>query len=972
MPRPEQSARAKIDVGLGQAGWSVQDADALKLDAARGVAAREFPLARGHGTADYILYVDRHLVGAVEAKPEGHTLTGVEPQTMKYAEGVPAHLPAVRRPLPFLYESTGSVTRFTSLLDPDPRSREVFSFHRPETFARWLWPLAAEQSIGVLAGAGVAREAVSPLDLSLAGRLRQMPPLDPKGLWEAQATAVRNLEKSFAENRPRALIQMATGSGKTFMAITSIYRLVKHAGAERVLFLVDRANLGRQALKEFQRYDVPGGGRKFTEEYNVQHLTSNRIEPVNRVVITTIQRLYSMLQGQEDLPPGAEEGSSFDALAGTVRDVVPVAYNPAVPIDLFDVIFVDECHRSIYSLWRQVLDYFDAYIVGLTATPSKQTFGFFDGNLVTEYPYERAVADGVNVDFDVYRIRTRITERGSTIEAGPYEVVGKRDRQTRRVRWEKLDEDLAYDPDQLDRDVVAPDQIRTIVRTFKDKLFTEIFPGRKDVPKTLIYAKNDSHADDIVQVIREEFGKGNDFCEKITYRTGVAREITTRTDDHGNAVEQTNWRATGVKAENLLASFRNSYNPRLAVTVDMIATGTDIKPLEVVMFMRAVRSRLFFEQMKGRGVRVIDDNEFQQVTPDAKSKTRFVIVDCVGVCEKELHDTRPLERKRSWSFAKLLEAVGQGSTDPDIAASLASRLARLERKLDPEQREEVAQAAGGKTLGELAAGMVDALDSDHQVEEARSKAKLPAGAEPSDAQVEEAAKAMLKLALRPLAQDPALRARLADLHQRAEQVIDEASVDEVTAAEFSDAAREKARWLVSSFRKFIEDNRTEITALQVLYSRPYRQRLRFEDIKALADAIKAPPRSWTPEVLWRAYETLDRDRVRAGGPRLLTDIVSLVRFTLEQEPELLPFGERVRERFSSWLAQQESLGRRFTPEQRDWLELIRDHVATSMGIEMDDFDGVPFAQRGGAGRAFQVFGKDLPRLLDELNGVLAA
>ena len=235
-------------------------------------------------------------------------------------------------------------------------------------------------------------------------------------------------------------------------------------------------------------------------------------------------------------------------------------YNSDIPIDTFDVIVIDECHRSIYNLWRQVLEYFDAFLIGLTATPSKQTFGFFRQNLVMEYNHEQAVADGVNVDFDTYRIRTEITEQGSSVDADYW--VDKRDRQTRNVRWEQLEEDLTYTPNQLDREVVAEDQIRTVIQTFRDRLFTEIFPGRRDVPKTIIFAKDDSHADDIVRIVRLAFDKGNDFCQKITYKT------------------------TGAKPEDLLASFRNSYNPRIVVTVDMIATGTDIKPVEVVFFMR--------------------------------------------------------------------------------------------------------------------------------------------------------------------------------------------------------------------------------------------------------------------------------------------------------------------------------------------------------------------------------------------------
>ena len=586
---PEQQARENIDRLLIQAGWAVKNAGAINLYESAGVAVREFSLKPGHGSADYLLYVHRRAAGIVEAKPEGHTLVGVETQSEKYSTGLPDNLPAYRRSLPFLYQSTGCETRFTNLLDPEPRSRALFAFHKPETLAAWL---------GVSESARESQDpdrqiAAEPPDgflpRNLPQKLKAMPPIDASALWPVQERAINSLERSLAGGRGRALVQMATGSGKTFMACNQIYRLIKHAGAHRVLFLVDRSNLGRQALREFQGFSVPGGGRKFTEIYNVQLLQSARIDPVSRVCIATIQRVYSMLKGEE-LDPQLEELSGFELpLTGT--EPPPVEYNPDVPIETFDFIITDECHRSIYNLWRQVLEYFDAFIIGLTATPSKQTFGFFRQNLVMEYSHRQAVADNINVDFDVYRIRTEITDQGSTVKAGYH--VDRRNRLTRKVRWEQLEEDLTYLPNQLDRDVVAEDQIRTIVRTFRDRLFTDIFPRRRDVPKTIIFAKDDSHADDIVRVVRREFDKGNDFCQKITYRT------------------------TGAKPEDLLSSFRNSYNPRVVVTVDMIATGTDIKPVEVVFFMRNVRSRGFFEQMKGRGVRTISPTDFNAVTPDA-------------------------------------------------------------------------------------------------------------------------------------------------------------------------------------------------------------------------------------------------------------------------------------------------------------------------------------------------------------------
>ncbi|MCC6855563.1 MAG: DEAD/DEAH box helicase family protein, partial [Microbacteriaceae bacterium] len=627
-----------------------------------------------------------------------------------------------------------------------------------------------------------------------------------------------------------------------------------------------------------------------------------------------------------------------------------VVYNAAHPPEYFDVVVIDEVHRSIYTLWRQVVEYFDAFLVGLTATPSKQTLGFFNKNLVMEYDHARAVADGVNVDFEVYNIRTRITAQGATVEAHPDTMLGYRDRQTRALRWESPDEDLSYDPNELDRRVVAKDQIRTIIRTFRDRLPVDIFPGRKEVPKTLIFAKDDSHAEDIVEVVRDEFGRGNAFCQKITYRV------------------------TAANPRDLIQAFRNQYEPRIAVTVDMVATGTDIKPIEIVMFMRAVKSRVLFEQMKGRGVRVIDPNDLRAVSgEDAVAKTHFMIVDCVGMSETQLADTQPLERQPTVSLKALLEHVAMGGTDREALSSLASRLARLDKRCGPEEQARVVAASGGVTLPAICARLVEGLDPDRQVAEARRGFAVAEDAEPTEAQIKQAAEALLKRATEPLATKPTLRALLVDLKRELEQVIDEVSQDELLEVGASPEAKEKARSLVADFERFIEEHKDEIDALQFFYAQPYSKRLSFQDIKALAEAIKAPPRAWTPERLWRAYETLRKDQVRgASGKRLLTDIVSLVRFATHRDDELVPFGERVRARFEAWMAQMENRGRAFTAEQRRWLEMMRDHIATSLEMTVEDLDYAPFAEAGGRGKAVQVFGEDLREVLDELNGALAA
>ncbi|MDE0493117.1 MAG: DEAD/DEAH box helicase family protein [Acidimicrobiaceae bacterium] len=928
----------EIDAQLEACGWVVQDYKYAAVAAAQGVAVREVPTEAG--PADYVLFVDAQAVGVIEAKKAGSTLTGVEPQTRKYQVSSPDWLPAfeVDGALPFGYESTGAETRFTCGLDPVPASRRVFTFHRPEMLAHWV-----DEHVRL---GGFA---------TLRAGLQLLPQLgsDAPGLWPAQAEAIRSLEESLRENRPRAIIQMATGAGKTFTAANVCYRLVRHAGARRILFLVDRANLGRQAVREFEDFTVPDDRRKFTELYNVRRLATSRLdiadETATKVHVSTIQRLYSILRGDDDYDESLDEQTGFE----TAPDQpVEVSYNPKVPIEFYDLIIIDECHRSIYGVWRQVLEYFDAFLVGLTATPGIQTFAFFDQNMVMEYGHEQAVADRVNVDFDVFRIRTEITESGSTVPADF--VTEFRDRETRQLRLEKVDEDIDYNAAELDRKVVAPDQIRTVVRTLRDSL-PVIFEDRErrddglltHIPKTLIFAKDDSHADDIVQVVRQEFGLSNEGAVKITYKSG----------DSGN------------KPEDLLQQFRTNYPTRIAVTVDMIATGTDVKPIECVVFMRMVRSRNFFEQMKGRGVRVIDENDLRAVTPDARGKDRFVIVDAVGVTDAGLHDTVPLERKKGVSFDRLLNLIGVGSTEEAVVSSVASRLARLNRRITAEDRAAVEKVAG-IGLDDLVRHITDALDPDRQHTEAAAETGTD---DPTPEQVKATAERMITEAVQPIAGNAQLREKLIDIRRSYEQIIDTASKDAVISGEYSKDAADRARAQTESFRQFIEDYKDEITALQVLYSQPYGGGLAYGDIRELAQAIGRPPHRWTPEALWQAYETLDASKVRGSGHRVSTDLVSLVRHTLGHTNELVAYPDLVNERFEAWLhQQQQALGRHFTDEQTAYLHLIKEHIAASLTVAAADLQNPPFSTHGGLGRARQLFGNDLDPLLEELTLALAA
>ena len=922
---PEQRARQQIDRQLDQAGWIVQDHRQMNISAGLGVAIREFPLKTG--STDYLLYADAKAIGVIEAKPEGHPLKGIETQSGKYTEGLPKNLPHYHLPLPFGYESTGAVTQFTNNLEPDARSRDAFTFHRPEELIR-----------------------LAKLDDQSRTLLRKMPPLNAGHLWRVQIESIQNLEKSLADNRPRSLIQMATGSGKTFTAVNSCYRLIKFAKAKRILFLVDRNNLGRQTLNEFQQFVSPINSYKFTEEYGVQHLKRNTIDPAAKVCITTIQRLYSMLQGDDEYLEENEEGSLFETESSLNKAPLPVVYNPKIPIETFDFIVVDECHRSIYNLWRQVLEYFDAFLIGLTATPTAQTIGFFGGNLVQDYSHEQAVVDGVNVGYDVYRIETQITAGGATLVKEPEIFVPRRDRRTKKKRYEELDADLTYTAGQLDRDVVAENQIRLVIRSFKEKL-PEIFPGRKEVPKTLVFAKNDLHAEDIVKIMREEFGKGNDFCQKITSKSH--------------------------RPEEALQQFRTAYNPRIAVTVDMIATGTDVKPLECLVFMRNIRSLSYFEQMKGRGCRVVDPDVLQSVTPDARHKTHFVIVDAVGVCTDDKSTTRPLDCKPSFPLDKLLNLVAAGAADPDLVSTLAARLARLEQEVDEDQRASVQRATDGKDLAALSKSLADSLDPDAVKQQAIEQFQIPSDAEPTDEQIEQVEQERMRAALKPF-HDPKLRDLLLAIKQALEQVIDEQTPDKLIRAGFDAEALEKAKSMLTSFRQFIEDHKDDIEALQVLYSQPYRAGLKFRHVKELAAKLNQPPffvdpnRPETLSRLWQAYEIIEPGKVRKRDGKQLVDVIALVRHAIDPNTLLAPIGITVEERYQAWLAEKRLAGVTFTGDQQKWLDAIKDHIAASLNIERDDLEEVPFNTIGGLGRADELFGESLGSILDELNMRLAA
>lgn len=910
---PEQEARIVIDEKLKMSGWQVQNVNQLNLLAGLGVAVREFPTSTG--PVDYVLFINGEPVGVIEAKKSsaGENITVVEEQSSRYANSTFKWINRDHS-IRFAYEATDKLVKFTDYKDIKYRSRKVFSFHRPEYL-----------------------ESLLQASDTIRNNMKHFPPLDPVGFRDCQINAINNMDVSFADNRPRALVQMATGAGKTFTAITEAYRLLKYGKMNRILFLVDTKSLGEQAEREFLAYTPSDDTRSFSQLYGVRRLKSSYIPNDVQICISTIQRMYSILK-EEDLDESTEEESFNEYVTADSKAPKEVVYNEKYPPEFFDCIIIDECHRSIYNVWQQVLTYFDAFLVGLTATPDKRTFAFFNENVVSEYRREQAIIDGVNVGEDIFLIETEVSQKGGHILK---RVIEYRDRLSREKRWEQMDEDLDYDKNKLDKDVVNPSQIRTVIKTFKENLFTSLFPRRKEVPKTLIFAKTDSHADDIINIVREEFGEGNEFCKKITY-----------------SVEN---------AEDTLSSFRNDYYPRIAVTVDMIATGTDVKPLECLIFMRDVRSKNYFEQMVGRGTRTICVDDSQKVTPSAtENKDHFVIVDAVGVTKSKKSETRSLERKPTVSMKELMMNVALGDKSEDTLTSLANRISRLDKQMTEKEHKEFKKNVGTSARN-LANNLLNAFDEDVIAEKAKS---LIMSDVPTQQDLEKAQKELLNEATKPF-YNPDNRNFIENIRRSHDQVIDTVNLDSVVYAGFDSQREENADKVITTFREFIEENKDEIIALRIIYNENYKDRpMVIEQLKSLYEKLKK--KNITVERLWDCYYIKFTNKVKRGTVAQLTDLISIIRFEIGATDELTSFADRVNANFKEWTFRKNAGYSQFTEKQMEWLRLIKDHIISSLSILDEDLDYTPFDHKGGLLGFYEAFGDNYKNILNEMNVALVA
>ncbi len=896
--KPEDAARQKIDNMLCASGWEIQDYDRRNISLP-GVAVREFPTNGRKEPVDYALFANGDLVGIIEAKKEGEPLTMVETQSSTYMNNLrQSHNPV------FAYETTGIETYFCDMRDPNYRSRSVFTFHPPASL-----------------------HEMYKLQDTLRARLRNnIPPELPASLRNCQRDAIESLENALGRNQQKALIHMTMGSGKTYMMVTQSYRLLKFTKAKRILFLVDRRELGRQAFAAYDNYIIPEENRKFTDMYNVQHLTGRHIEETSAVVISTIQRLYSIMSGTE-YADEEDETSMFEKDEDGQEKIVQ--YNEDMPIDMFDFVVIDEAHRSIYGTWRQVLEYFDAFLVGLTATPQDYTLTFF-GRPVSKYTMRESVKDGINVEYSPVRVLTKMNTEGVFLKEG--EDIMQVDRATGKKTRARVRKDERYTPEQLDRKIEAEGHIQVVIEELMH-IQDENFGRPEYVPKTLVFAKTTHHADTITRIIRKVYGKGNEFCRPITSKV------------------------KNPDAE--IRSFRQDVPFRIAVVVDMLSTGFDMPALECLLFMRRVESPAYAEQMMGRGCRVISDDKLNEATPDAVSKDFYLIVDATGALDALGSDKRsklPLHRNIK-NLERVMNDVADGKATRADLEALANKLNILKKRMSKETSRIVEEAAGMNVDGLVDAIRVNTSTNNYEIE-----AKKKFGDEPTQEQLNVIKIGMLKEAAEPFF-NPELRNAILEAAKQ-DALIVTAKLDELVGTHVAEVQQPRDR-----FVEFLHKNRDRYIALQIIYGTPYRlQKLTFEHLNELADAIKQPPYNLTPEKIWKVYEKLDRSKVRSSSVVRLTDMISLIRYVAGEQDMLMPYGEFVMEKFEKWLETQRASGGQFTPEQETWLRKMAKQISVSCKIT-EDIINTAFYDEGGLAKFYKLFpegGQMLGQLHKEL------
>lgn len=861
---PEQIAREKIDRMMAEAGWAVVDRDHYSPEIS--AVAVEEGIMEGNHEADYLLFINGKAFGVLEAKREEVDVTSpvVCEQAEFYTKSVPSWCPAWHEPLPLAYVSNGKDLYFRDLRDQEGTYQPLKSIHTPKQITKLL---------------------------GITDYYAALPNLQKRGLRDCQYVAITELEKSFRAGQDRALMVLATGAGKTYTACLATYRMLNYTPMKRVLFLVDRNNLGKQAEGEFGTFRLTESGDPLNTIFSVNRLKSANVKEGDQVVISTIQRLFSLLTGQP-----IEDNDDDEEATEDVNGTVTLPPNPNLPPDFFDMIIIDECHRSIYGNWRAVLEYFSsAKLVGLTATPVPETMAFFNNNRVVNYTLEQSIVDGVNVPERIYRIKTKAEEGGAIREGDKFHKITRYTGKVEDARSKAVE---AYTAKELNRSIINPAQIKLVLETYRDAVFTEMFtdpqrePNMDYLPKTLIFALNDAHATNIANIAKEVFGRADDhFVQKITYSAGDS-----------NA---------------LIRSFRNDKDFRIAVTVTLVATGTDVKPLEVLLFMRDVESLPLYTQMKGRGVRTIGDEQLRNVTPNAFSKDCFYLVDAVGVTEHEKSIPSPNDEPPTQviTLKQLLERISHGEVNDDYLRLLAGRLSRIHNRAKEEERSEFEQRAKA-SMADIASNIYQALESGN----------LPPYINVNEPNNER------KGLVRPLAVHPDAREYLLILNAGFVKILDPGE-DNLIEKGFS---QEEAMSTTKAFEEYLEDHRDDIEALRIIYNNTG-EPLTYPMLKDLQAKLKMVNHKFNVSQLWNNYSILNPKAVQKFSTKdekdALTNIIQLVRYAMHITTELRSLPSMAAQRFELWCGQAQ---RPLTDTQKEIIRQIVNYIVTNGSSSLKD------------------------------------
>lgn len=884
---PEEKARIKIDKQLTDAGWDIVARDEyIPFNAS---AVKE-ALMQGNKESDYLLFVDDKAIAVVEAKAEDNSLGDIVAQQAEWYSKNPQGWVGLWFPnqIPFVYLANGNKIYFKNMLESDSEYVELSEMHSPK---KMLQMLGKKSEYGAL------------------------PRIEKKGLRDCQYDAEVKLEASLKAGRKKALAILATGSGKTYLACLASYRLLNYTPTKRVLFLVDRNNLARQTETEFSLFDRTEKQKPMNELYQINRLTKPE-DIQGDIIISTIQKLFAVLTGQtitEDDEDKEDEKLGLKDVIKNEPDIV-LGEDLKLPPDYFQFIIVDECHRSIYGKWKAVLDYFkDAKVLGLTATPTPEAYAYFNKNIVEEYTYEDSVVDGVNVPARVYRIITDATVHGGTINQG--ETVTDVNRSGEMVDEYKAQQRIDYAPNQLDRSVINPNQIESVLKSYMESIYTDLYPKREEnwnyIPKTLIFAKDDNHATKIVEIAKkvfdEKFPSGkvpDNFVQKITYSAGDS-----------NA---------------LIRELRTEKDFRIAVTVTLVATGTDVKPLEVVLFMNDVKSEVLYTQMKGRGCRTLKEDKLREVTPNADNKNCFYIVDAVGVTESDKHIPQPSKggepRPKILRLDQLLERLSHGEVSDENLALLRDYCATIQKRYEDNPLFERHLNMFISDYDFSPRGLAN------NINQSLSQNLLPPYENISD---ENFARKNLIFCLMS---NLSARKKLLEMLRGYYAVAPEKE-DEVIYKGFS---KETAKSFIANFEQYLNDNADKIEALRIIYNSEDTV-ITYSMLTELQDKLIAENGQFTPYYIWKNYKILDNDGNveeldTKQNIKALTHLIQLVRYAYKKSNKLVSLIKGYSQRFSLYCGQAQ---RELTDDQKEIMKQIADYIIEEGAIsikELNAFD----------------------------------